>query len=98
MYYRYTNHFHLNSLIWVWGANGPRDIPGDEAYAYKDYYPDNEYVNVLVTDIYLMDYEQKDYNKLLNLAKGKLVALTEVGELPSAIILEHQLNWSWFLV
>ena len=37
MYDRYTNHFKLNNLLWVWGANGVRDIPGDEAYAYKDF-------------------------------------------------------------
>ena len=39
MYERYTNYHHLNNLLWVWGANGLRDIPFDEAYAYKDYYP-----------------------------------------------------------
>jgi mannan endo-1,4-beta-mannosidase len=98
MYDRYTNHFHLNNLIWVWGANGPRDIPGDEAYAYKDYYPGNNYVDVLGADVYHMDYEQKDYNDLVELGKGKLVALTEVGELPSVKILQSQPKWSWFLV
>ena len=98
MYDRYTNHFHLNNLIWVWGANGPRDIPGDEAYAYKDFYPGDEYVDVLGADVYHMDYEQKDYNELLDVAKGKLVALTECGELPSTTILKAQPKWSWFLV
>ncbi len=98
MYDRYTNHFHLNNLIWVWGANGPRDIPGDEAYAYKDYYPGDNYVDILGADVYHMDYEQKDYNELLDLAKEKLIALTEVGELPSATILQAQPKWSWFLV
>ena len=98
MYGRYVNHFHLNNLLWVWGANGPRDIPGDEAYAYKDYYPGNEYVDVLGSDVYHMDYEQKDYSDLVELGKGKLVALTEVGELPSVKILQSQPKWSWFLV
>ena len=45
-----------------------------------------------------MDYEQKDYNELLDLAKGKLIALTECGELPSTTILQAQPKWSWFLV
>jgi len=98
MYDRYTNHFHINNLIWVWGANGPRDIPGDEAYAYKDFYPGSDYVDVLGADVYHMDYEQKDYNELLDLAKWKLIALTEVGELPSLTILQAQPKWSWFLV
>jgi len=97
MYDRYVNHFHLNNLLWVWGANGPRDIPGDEAYAYQDFYPGNDYVDVLGADVYHMDYEQKDYNDLLSLGKGKLIALTECGELPNSIILNAQPKWSWFL-
>jgi mannan endo-1,4-beta-mannosidase len=98
MYDRYVNHFHLNNLIWVWGANGLRDIPGDEAYAYKNFYPGNEYVDILGSDVYHLDYEQKDYNELLGLAKGKLIALTECGELPSEAVLKAQPKWSWFLV
>ena len=98
MYDRYVNHFHLDNLIWVWGANGPRDIPADEAYAYKDFYPGGAYVDILGTDVYHMDYEQKDYHELLDLAKGKLVALTECGELPDSKILAAQPKWSWFLV
>jgi mannan endo-1,4-beta-mannosidase len=98
MYDRYVNHFHLNNLIWVWGANGPRDIPGDEAFAYKDFYPGANYVDILGTDVYHNDYEQKDYNELLDLARGKLIALTECGELPNSIILVAQPKWSWFLV
>lgn len=98
MYDRYVNHFHLNNLLWVWGANGPRDIPGDEAYSYKDFYPGKDYVDVLGADVYHKDYEQKDYNELLDVAKGKMIALTEVGELPNAIILKAQPKWVWFLV
>lgn len=97
MYDRYVNYFHLNNLLWVWGANGPRDIPGDEAYSYKDFYPGNNYVDVLGADVYHMDYEQKDYNELLSLAKGKLIALTECGELPNSLILNAQPKWCWFL-
>ena len=98
MYDRYVNHFHLDNLIWVWGANGPRDIPGDEAYAYKDFYPGADYVDVLGTDIYHTDYEQKDYTELLDLAKGKPIALTEVGELPNSLVLNAQPEWIWFVV
>jgi mannan endo-1,4-beta-mannosidase len=98
MYDRYVNHFHLNNLLWVWGANGPRDIPGDQAYDYADFYPGGYYVDILGADVYHMDYEQKDYNDLLALANGKLIALTECGELPNKTILEAQPKWSWFLV
>lgn len=98
MYNRFTNYHHLNNLLWVWGANGPRDIPKDEAYPYKNFYPGAAYVDILGTDIYHFDYEQKDYNELLELAKGKIIALTEVGELPKPEILEAQSKWAWFMV
>ena len=97
MYDRYTNYHHLNNLIWVWGANGPRDIPGDEAFSYKDFYPSHKYVDVLGTDVYHADYEQKDYNELLQLAQGRPIALTEVGSLPSDDVLKAQPKWCWFL-
>jgi len=95
---RFTNYHHLNNLLWVWGANGPRDIPKDEAFSYKEFYPGPKYVDVLGADIYHSDYEQKDYNELLGLAKGKIIALTEVGELPKPEVLEAQPEWAWFLV
>ena len=98
MYDRYTNHFQLNNLLWVWGANGLRDIPFDEAYDYKDYYPGANYVDVLGADIYHFDYEQDDYNRLLKLANGKPIALTETGELPKPEILKSQPQWTWFMV
>jgi mannan endo-1,4-beta-mannosidase len=98
MYDRYTNYHHLNNLIWVWGANGLRDIPFDEAYDYKDYYPGANYVDVLGADVYHFDYEQKDYEELLKLAKGKPIALTETGEVPKPEILQVQPQWTWFMV
>ncbi|AMR32968.1 hypothetical protein A0256_16855 [Mucilaginibacter sp. PAMC 26640] len=97
MYDRYTNYHHLNNLIWVWGANSLRDIPEDEAYHYKDYYPGANYVDILGADVYHFDYEQNDYNELLALAAGKPIALTENGELPNATILKHQPKWLWFM-
>jgi mannan endo-1,4-beta-mannosidase len=98
MYDRFTNYNHLNNLLWVWGANGPRDIPMDEAYSYKGFYPGAKYVDILGADIYHSDYEQKDYNELLSVAKGKIIALTEVGELPKPEILAAQPQWAWFMI
>lgn len=98
MYERYVNYHHLDNLLWVWGANGPRDIPMDEAYAYKDFYPGAKYVDILGADVYHSDYEQKDYNDLLKLAGGKIIALSEVGELPKPEILKAQPRWAWFMV
>lgn len=98
LYHRLTDVHKLNNLIWVWNANGPRDIPYDEAFDYKDFYPGEKYVDILATDVYHFDYEQKDYESLLKLADGKPIALGEVGQLPKANILEKQPKWSWFMV
>ncbi|MGS2763536.1 glycosyl hydrolase [Sinomicrobium sp. M5D2P9] len=98
LYKRLTDHHKLNNLIWVWNANGPRDIPYDEAYDYKKFYPGADYVDILATDVYHYDYEQKDYENLLGLAAGKPIALGEVGELPKPEILEKQPGWSWFMI
>ena len=98
LYDRYVNFHQLNNLIWVWNANAPRDIPKDEAYAYNHYYPGHDYVDVLATDVYNFDYEQKDYQELLSLAEGKVIALGQVGELPRIEILAAQPKWAWFMV
>lgn len=98
MFDRYVNHHQLNNLIWVWNANAPRNLPKDEAFPYEHYYPGPEYVDVLATDVYHFDYEQDEYEALLELADGKVVALGEVGRLPNTIMLEAQPKWAWFMV
>lgn len=98
MYERLVDHHGLDNLLWVWNANGPRDIPGDRAAAYADFFPGHDVVDVLATDVYHSDYEQRDYESLLELAEGKLVALGEVGRLPSDAVLDAQPRWRWFMV
>jgi mannan endo-1,4-beta-mannosidase len=97
MYDRYTNQHQLNNLIWVWNANAPRDWKDDEAYAYELFYPGNEYVDVLAADIYKADYKQSHHDQLVELGKGKVIALGEVGALPAPEILDQQPKWTWFM-
>ena len=97
MYDRYVNHHQLNNLIWVWNANSPRNRKNDTAYAYHHYFPGVEYVDVLAADIYHNDYKQSHHDELLELGKGKLIALGEVGQMPTPRILEKQPMWSWFM-
>ena len=98
MFDRFVNFHKLDNLLWVWNANAPRDIPRDEAFSYHHYFPGRDYVDALAADVYHFDYEQKDYNELLELSGGKLIALGEVGELPKPEILEAQPKWAWFMV
>ncbi len=97
MYHYFTDHHKLNNLIWVWNANAPRDIPKDEAYAYKDYFPGVEYVDVLAADVYKNDWKQSHHDELVELGKGKIIALGEVGHLPKPEILAEQPQWVWFM-
>ncbi len=97
MYDRYTNLHGLNNLLWVWNANAPRDWKDDEAYPYELFYPGEEYVDVLAADIYKADYKQSHHDQLVELGKGKVIALGEVGALPSPDILKQQPEWTWFM-
>ena len=97
MYDRFTNYHKLNNLIWVWNANAPRDKINDEAYAYNLYYPGNDYVDVLATDIYHNDYKQSHHDQLLDLGQGKLIAIGECGKLPTPEILQNMNHFVWFM-
>lgn len=98
MYDYFTHHHGLNNLLWVWNTNAPRSIPGDEAGPYRDFFPGVEYVDVLAADVYNRDWKQSHHDELLELGGGKLIALGEVGEAPSAEITAAQPSWSWFMV
>ncbi len=97
MYNYYVNHHKLDNLVWVWNTNAPREIPGDEAFAYEDFWPGHEYVDVLAADVYRKDWKQSHHDDLLKLAAGKPIALGEVGNLPTPEILKSQNNWTWFM-
>jgi mannan endo-1,4-beta-mannosidase len=97
MYDRYSSHYQLNNLIWVWNANAPRDWEKDEAYDYHLFYPGNDYVDVLAADIYKGDYKQSHHDQLVELGEGKLIALGEIGDMPQPEILDQQPQWSWFM-
>jgi len=97
MYEYFTMHHELNNLIWVWNTNAPRDIPGDEAWSYEDFFPGIDYVDILAADVYRNDYKQSHHDQLIVLGKGKPIALGEVGEIPALDTLDQQVQWSWFM-
>jgi mannan endo-1,4-beta-mannosidase len=98
MFDRYVNVHKLNNLLWVWNANAPRQLIDDEAYAYEEYFPGLDYVDVLAADIYHNDYRQSHHDQLAELGKGKPIALGEIGEAPTAEILAQQPQWTWFMM
>jgi mannan endo-1,4-beta-mannosidase len=93
----YLNQHKLDNLIWVWNTNAPRDRPGDEAFAYEDFWPGHDYVDVLAADVYRDDWKQSHHDDLLKLADGKPIAIGEVAPPPSLEVLEQQNRWTWFM-
>jgi mannan endo-1,4-beta-mannosidase len=88
-------HFHgLNNLLWVYNANEVRD--GVDPY--ETYYPGDDVVDILATDVYQGGFAEHDYKQLLALAKGKPIALGEVGLPPPLEVLQRQPLWTWFML
>lgn len=90
---RLVNLHRLDNLVWVWNANAPN---GKNAFAYYEFFPGVEYVDILATDIY-GEYLQSHYDSLVELAAGKPVALGEIGRPPALEILGKQPRWAWFM-
>lgn len=97
LYQRYTDHHQLHNLLWVWNPNAPRETPGDEAEAYAAYFPGVDQVDALATDVYHNDYQESHYLDLIQLASEKIIALGEVGHLPTPGLLDQQPLWSWVM-
>jgi len=93
LYDRLVNFHGINNLIWVYNCNELRF--GVDSY--EEYYPGNEYVDILATDVYQNEFGTDDYEKLLVLAGDKPIALGEVGKLPSVDDLQDQPRWTWFM-
>lgn len=87
----------LNNLIWVWttqtGYNYKKKIADD-----ADWYPGDEYVDIIGRDEYTMTAEQSvaEYKAICETFPGKIVTLSECG---SVAKLSEQFNagatWSW---
>lgn len=98
LYHRLTDYHGLNNLIWVWNPNNPRKHPVDKQMGYELYYPGDEYVDVLAADVYHREWFQDTHDQLVELGKGKVLALGEVGELPSAEQLKNYNRYAWFMI
>ena len=97
MYNYFVHHHKLDNLVWVWNTNAPRDRPGDEAFAYDDFWPGHEYVDVLAADVYRADWKQSHHDDLLKLGMGKPIAIGEAAPPPTPEILSAQNHWAWFM-
>ena len=90
LYNELTYTYGCNNLIWIWNAR------------YDDWYPGDEYVDVIGEDVYA---DPHDYNAQSSLfyevmdvpETPKLLALTEVGVVPDIEqIVATNARWLWF--
>jgi mannan endo-1,4-beta-mannosidase len=93
MFDRFVNFHGLTNLIWVYNTNEFKD--GVDPH--DTYYPGDQYVDILATDVYSEGFNQVNYDQMLELAGDKPIALGEVGNPPPADKLKEQPRWTWFM-
>lgn len=89
--FSYFQQQGVNNLVWVWtGANYD-----------SNWYPGNEYVDIIGTDIYNIsnaDDIASTFHKIQNTYPTKMVTLSECGNIPQISDIENAGgNWSWFM-
>ncbi|NLE34839.1 MAG: T9SS type A sorting domain-containing protein [Bacteroidales bacterium] len=95
MFDRLVNHHGLKNLIWVWTT--------DAGSGNLDWYPGDEYVDILGADIYASDGDFSSqvltYNAIREKFGGrKLITLSENGPVPDPDrLVEDRAHWSWFM-
>ena len=98
LYDQLVGVYGLDNLIWVWTA----DVPVGAEGQWGDWYPGDEYVDIVGVDIYASDTEAKtrQYQALVDMTKGrKLVTISECGNIPDPDKCMTDGNkWSWFMV
>ena len=90
---RLVNVHKLNNLIWVWNVDRPM-LPDRQ---FVDYFPGQQYVDVLSFDDYGI-FEQHYYDELNALSDGKVMAIGETGNPPAAAIYKQQPKWTWYMI
>jgi mannan endo-1,4-beta-mannosidase len=93
LYDRLVNFHGLNNLIWVFNTNEFKN--GVDPH--ETYYPGDDVVDILATDVYTEGFNQENYDLMVALAGNKPIALGEVGRVPSPEIIKSQPRWTWFM-
>jgi mannan endo-1,4-beta-mannosidase len=91
---RLVNFHKLNNLVWMWNV----DRPNNANMNFRNFYPGNNYLDIVSLDVYHNDFKKDYYDSLLVLAKGKPIAFGEVGNPPSPEIFEQQPLWASYVV
>ena len=92
MYDRYTKHWELNNLIWVFGYSG--NMKG-----FEDWYPGEEYIDVAGGDSYSDGANARLYKTVVGVVGDDMpVCFHECGRIPTVGQLkERDVYWVWFM-
>ncbi len=92
MYDRYTNHWELNNLIWVFGLS-------HEARRGGDWYPGEAYVDVAGADSYTDGANASLYRIVKRFVGEEMpICFHECGRIPTVEQLRKEdTNWVWFM-
>jgi mannan endo-1,4-beta-mannosidase len=91
---RFVNHHRLSNLVWVWNV----DRPSPPVRKFSNFYPGDEYLDILSLDVYGSDFNQDYYDSLKVLSKGKPLLLGEVGNPPFPEVLDSQPDWTLWVI
>ncbi|MGD1083335.1 MAG: glycosyl hydrolase [Verrucomicrobiota bacterium] len=91
MYDRLVNVHKLNNLVWVWNCDRPNTPYGQ----FVDYFPGQQYVDVLGLDCYGA-FEQRYYDEMNALSDGKVMAVSEGGP-PALDVYKTQPKWAYYM-
>ncbi len=93
MYDRLVNFHGLNNLIWVYNTNEFKN--GVDPH--NTYFPGDDVVDIIATDVYSEGFNQVNYDQILELAGDRPIALGEVGQIPDMVKIKEQPRWAWFM-
>jgi mannan endo-1,4-beta-mannosidase len=91
---RYVKVHKLTNLVWVWSV----DRPSTPIRKFSNFYPGNQYLDILSLDVYGSDFNQAYYDSLKVLSQGKPLTLAEVGNPPSPEVIKNQPGWTWWVI
>jgi mannan endo-1,4-beta-mannosidase len=93
----------LTNLIWVWNINTDPKFGYDYSALNAEWYPGDEYVDIVAVDIYdpLLNHNSAAnyYNKIVSdVGTSKMIALSENGAIPDIdSIAEDKAYWSYWM-
>ena len=84
-----TNTKGLDNIIWVWNVQDFSSLNTDV----DTYSPGTSYFDIAALDVYNTGYTTGNYNAMLRISGGKLIAIAENQFVPTPALLASQPKW-----